>query len=134
MAFDLKFSMALKNAQQNAITTTLSTSAVMSLYPAPKPAGPDAAAGVTALVALPCSVTLAGAAASGILTLNAITAANASATGTAAWYRISTSGGTAHIDGTAGMGTNFDLNMINTSLTSGQPVSINNFATFTNAN
>ena len=51
------------------------------------------------------------------------TDASANATGTASWFRVTTSGGTAVYDGTVGTA-NADLVMNTTSLVAGGPVSV----------
>ncbi|QWE95350.1 hypothetical protein [Cupriavidus sp. EM10] len=50
----------------------------------------------------------------------------------ATWYRLKTSGGTAHIDGTVGI-SGADLNLNNTNIATGQTVSISS-STYSNAN
>ena len=107
MATNLKYSATLKNAQQNAITTSVGASGLLNIYSGSQPATPDTAITSQVLLAtLTCNATFAPAASGGVLTLNAITngtgTAGASTGTTAAWYRLTTSGGTAHIDGTVG--------------------------------
>jgi hypothetical protein len=98
----LQYSVALRNAQNDAITTIISTSGLLRIYAGSVPANVAASvAGNTLLAELACSATLAGASASGVLTFSAVsndTAANA--TGTASFFRLTTSGGTGHIQGT----------------------------------
>ena len=65
----------------------------------------------------------AAAAAASVLSPTLPANVNASATGTATWWRVTTSGGTFVIDGDVGT-SGSDLNLITTSITSGQPVSI----------
>jgi hypothetical protein len=137
MASNLKYSAALKNAQQNAITSQLGASAAFDLYSGTQPATPDTAITSQVLLAtLPCSATLAAAAAAGVLTLNAISngtgTAGAGAGTVATWYRLRTSGGVAHIDGTVGI-SGADLNINNTNIATGQTVSVTGY-TYTNAN
>ncbi len=136
MSSDLKYSAALKNAQQNAITTALGASALLEIFSGAQPANPDTAITSQVLLAtLTCNATFAPAAAGGVLTLNSITNGTGSAgasTGTAAtWFRLTTSGGTAHIDGSVGT-TGCDLNLNNTSIATGQTVSVTS-ATLSNA-
>jgi hypothetical protein len=128
MASNLKYSAALKNAQMNAITTTLGANALLEIYSGAQPANPDAAISAQVLLAtLTCNATFAPAASGGVLTLNSIAngtgTAGAGAGTTAAWYRLKTSGGTAHIDGTVGT-SGSDLNLNNTSIAVGQTVSV----------
>jgi hypothetical protein len=136
MASNLKYSATLKNAQQAAITTTLGASALLQIYSGAQPASPDTAISAQILLAsLTCNATFAGAPAAGVLTLNSISTgtgtAGASTGTTATWFRLTTSGGTAHIDGTVGITTS-DLNLNNTSIATGQSVSVTAF-TITNA-
>lgn len=136
MASNLKYSTVLKNAQQAAITTTLGANALLEIYSGAQPASPDTAIGAQVLLAtLTCNAVFAPAPAAGVLTLNAITGgtgtAGAGAGTNAAWYRLKTSGGTAHIDGTVGTGA-FDLNLNNVNIATGQAVTVAS-ATYTNA-
>lgn len=137
MAFNLKYSATLKNAQQNAITSTLGASALLEIYSGTQPATPDTAITSQVLLAtLTCNATFAAAAASGVLTLNAISngtgTAGAGAGTTATWFRLDTSGGVGQIDGTVGI-SGSDLNLNNTSIATGQTVSVTAF-TLTNGN
>lgn len=137
MATNLKYSAALKNAQQNAITSTVGASALLNIYSGTQPANPDTAITSQVLLAtLTCNATFAPSASGGVLTLNSITngtgTAGASTGTTATWYRLTTSGGTAHIDGTVGT-SGADLNLNNTSIATGQTVSVTS-ATYTNGN
>ena len=124
MASNLKFAVALKNAQLNSITSQVGTSGNLLLYTGTQPTNPDTAlSGNTLLVTLPLSSTMAPSAGSGVLTLNTITSANAVANGTATWGSLVTSGGTRIVDlscGTSGA----DINLGTTSITSGLTISI----------
>jgi hypothetical protein len=137
MANNLKYSVALKNAQQDAITTNAGASPVISIYSGTQPTNPDTSIGAAVeLAALPCSATMAAAAAAGVLTLNAITSgtgtAGASTGTTATWFRLWKAGKTVGVmDGTVGI-TGCDLNINNTSIATGQTVSISSY-TVTNA-
>jgi hypothetical protein len=139
MASNLKYSTPLKNAIQNAITTAAGAGAILNLYSGAQPASPDVAVGAQVLLASGvCSAALAAAAAGGVLTANAIAngtgLAAAGSPGTAAtWYRLTTSGGVALVDGsvaTAGA----DFNMTGTTvIATGIPVQFNGY-TLTNGN
>lgn len=138
MANNVKYSAALKNAQQNAITTTIGASGLLNIYSGTQPANPDTAVTSQVLLAtLTCNATFAPGASAGVLTLNAVTSgtgtAGAGAGTTATWFRFTTSGGTPHIDGTIGTGAGFDMNINNVSIATGQTVSVSS-ATDTNAN
>ena|ERR1700761_7014085 len=136
MAHNLVYSIALNQARFASLVTTVGASALIKIYDGTQPATPDTAITSQVLLAtLTCSSTFAPASSSAhpsVLTLNAVSSATAGNTSTAAWFRITTSGGTAHIDGTAGVGSTFDLNLNSTSITSGQTVSISS-GTFTSA-
>jgi hypothetical protein len=76
------------------------------------------------LATLTCSATF-GTDTNGVLTASAITSATAGASGTATFFRITTSGGTAVLQGTVGAtGSGADLILSTTTVTSGVTVSI----------
>lgn len=136
MALNLRYSAALKNAQQNAITTAVGASCLIDIMSGTQPANPDTAVTSQVILAtLTGNATFAPAAAGGVLTLNSITGgtgtAGAGAGTTATWFRLKTSGATAHIDGTVGI-SGADLNLNNTSIATGQAVSVTSW-TITNA-
>lgn len=121
----LSLSSTLRSAQMDAITTAVGASGFIDIYSGTPPANVGTAlAGNTLLAHLPCSATFAPGAASGVLTVNAITQdASADATGTATFFRATTSGGAAVVQGTVGT-SGADLNMNTTSIVSGGPVAI----------
>lgn len=125
MANNLKYSAALKNARLDQITSRVGTSGLLRLYDGSQPASPDTAVSTqTKLAELTCNATaFAGSATSGVLTANAISNANAVASGTASWFRLCKSDGTPVIDGTVGT-SGTDLIVDNTSINSGQQVSV----------
>lgn len=124
MANNLKYSAALKNARLDQITTKVGTSGLLRIYDGAQPANPDTAVTTqTKLAELTCNAAaFAGAASGSVLTANAISNATAVATGTAAWFRLCKSDGTAVVDGTVGT-SGTDLIIDNTSVASGQTVS-----------
>ena len=124
MASNLKYAVLLKNAKLDAITTQVGTSALLKIYDGSQPASPDTAISTqNLLVTLTCNASqFAAAASGGVLTASAISSGTAGATGTAAWFRLTTSGGTAKIDGTVGT-SGTDAIIDNTSIASGQTVS-----------
>ena len=125
MAKNLKYSTSLKNARLDAITTAVGASGLLRIYDGSQPADPNTAiTSQVKLAELACSATVAAAASAGVLTANAITAANAVASGTAAWYRLTTSGGTAVVDGTVGVTAGADLTIDNAAINAGQSVSV----------
>lgn len=116
----------LRNNQLDEITTRAGASALLRIYDGTRPATGGTATNL--LAELTCNATFAAAAASGVLTLNAITAdSSANATGTATWFRIVQSGGATHVlDGNVGT-SGSDLNLNSTSITVGGTVSITSF-------
>lgn len=123
MASNLKYSTALKNAKLDAITAQVGASALLKIYDGSQPAGPATAiTGQVLLATLTCNATFAPGASGGVLTANAVASATAGNTSTASWFRLTTSGGTAVIDGTVGT-SSADAIIDNTSIVSGQTVS-----------
>lgn len=131
MSSNLKYSVVLKNAQEAAIRTTLGANALINIYSGTQPANPDTAITSQVLLAtLTCSATF-GSESGGIETLNAITGgtgtAGAGSGGTqATWFRMTTSGGTAHIDGSVGT-SGCDLNLGSTLISTGESVSVSSW-------
>lgn len=121
----LAYSTTLRNAMLDAITSAAGSSALLNIYDGTRPSTGGTA--TTLLAQLTCNATFAPSASSGVLTLNSITQdSSANATGTATWFRITTSGGTFVMDGNVGT-SGSDLNLTTTSITSGQPVSVTSF-------
>jgi hypothetical protein len=119
IAYDV---VSIRNVMLDAITTRAGASALLRIYDGSRPATGGAV--TTLLAQLTCNATFAPAAAAGVLTLNAITGANASASGTATWFRIVQSGGANFVlDGSVGT-SGSDLNLTTTTIVSGQPVSV----------
>lgn len=121
-------------AEVNALAATVN-GGTLNIYSGTQPADANTAlSGQVLLVTLTLSATaFAAAAASGspgskVVTAaaNAITAGTAAATGTAAWFRILTSGSAACIDGSVGT-SGCDLNLSSTAITSGAVVSVSSF-------
>ena len=125
----LKYSTTLRNAQLDAITTAVGTSGILRIYSGSRPANVAAAITGTLLAECVCNASAFAAAASGgVLTANAIANdSSANASGTASHYRLFRSDGTtAVIDGDVST-SGADLNLDNTSINSGQVVSITSF-------
>lgn len=117
----LGYSTTLRNAQLDAITTAAGASAKLTIYNGTRPATGGTA--TTQLAQLTCNATFAPSSSGGVLTLNSISSVAASATGTATWFRITTSGGTFVMDGDVST-SGSDLNLNSTSITSGGTVSV----------
>lgn len=128
----LAFSTTIRNAQADAITSTVGASGLLRIYSGSRPASGGTA--TTLLAELTCNATFAPGASSGVLTLNAVTQdSSADATGTATWFRIVTSGGTFCIDGNVGT-SGSDLNLTSTSIVTGGVVSMSTPRTITMGN
>jgi len=123
MANNLNYKTTLRNARLDAITTAIGSSGKLKIYSGSQPTDADTAlSGQTLLASLPLSATAAPAAASGVLTFNSITNdSSADATGTAAWFTITTSADVRVVDGTVGT-SGADMIIDNTSISSGQVV------------
>jgi hypothetical protein len=130
----LSLTTALRNNRLDQITTALGASPLLRIYDGSVPANVGTALGAQVLLAeLTMSATPFPAASGGVLTANAITQdSSANATGTATFFRLTTSGGTAVVQGTVGT-SGADLNLNTTSIVSGGPVQVTSL-TITEAN
>lgn len=125
----IKQTTAVRNAQLDALNSQTGTSAKLRIYNGTRPANANTAiTSQTMLVELTCNATAFAAAASGgVLTANAISNGTAAATGTASWFRLWQSNGTTAImDGDVST-SGADLNINNTSIATGQTVSVTSF-------
>lgn len=122
----IQMSVALRNARLDAITTAVGGSALIEIYTGAQPASCAAADSGTKLATLTGNVTFAPGASSGVLTLNSITGdSSADATGTAAHYRLKTSGGTCHMQGTVtATGGGGDMTFTSVSFVSTEPITM----------
>lgn len=122
----LGFNVTLRNNMADQITARAGASALLRIYDGTRPATGGTV--TTLLAELTCNPTFAPGAASGVLTLNAITQdSSANATGTATWFRIVQSDGTTHVlDGNVGT-SGSDLNLSTTSIVLTQPVSVTSY-------
>jgi len=120
------YSATLRNNRLDAITTAVGTSGLLRIYDGARPATGGAA--TTLLAELACSATFAPAASAGVLTANAISDDTvADNTGTATWFRVTTSAGTQVVDGDAGeAGT--ELILDDASIVAGGVVAVNSLA------
>ena len=124
----LAYSTALRNAKADATTTAVGNAGKLRIYNGARPASGGAA--TTLLSEHTTGTPYAPAAAAGVLSPTLPANVNASATGTATWFRVTTSAGAFVADGdVAASGS--DLNLISTSITSGQPVQITGWTTTT---
>ena len=127
LAFDV---VSIRNTMLDSITTRAGASALLRFYDSTGTGRPATGAAVTTqvkLAELVCNATFAPASSGGILTLNAIAAANALATGTCTWFRIVKADGTTFVmDGNVGT-SGSDLNMNATAFTVGVQISVTAF-------
>ena len=122
----LAYSTTVRNAMLDAITTAIGSNGLLRIYDGSRPASGGTA--TTKLAELALSATAAAAASGGVLTFNSITQdSSADASGTATWFRVTTSGGTFVIDGSVGT-SGSDLNLVTTTIVAGQPVQVSSFA------
>jgi len=122
----LGYSETLRNNMLDEITALAGTNAKLLIYNGTRPATGGAA--TTLLAQLTCDATaFAAAASAGALTLNTIVQdSSADASGTASWFRITSSADVHVLDGDVGT-SGSDLNLTTTLITATQPVSITSF-------
>lgn len=129
MALNPHYRESTRNIWLDAITTNLSTSAVFVIYAGVQPANVNAATTaantVVASLAFPATNAF-GAAASGVITANTITADSSAAGGTAAWFSLQKATGLRIADGSVGT-SGADLNLNAVAITTGAAVSISAF-------
>lgn len=121
----LSYTTTERNARLDVLTTNIGASGIVKIYSGSVPANVGTALTSQVLLAqLACSSTFAPASSGGVLTANAITTeSSADGTGTATFFRITTSGGTAEIQGSVGTSAT-DLILNTTSIVAGAAVSI----------
>ena len=119
----LKISDAAANAQASALATTAGSNCVLEIRTGAAPANPGLAATGTLLVSVPISG--AWTATGDAIAAADPAAANPAAAGTAAHFRLKTSGGAAIADGTVtATGGGGDLTLGSTTITVGVPVDL----------
>jgi hypothetical protein len=130
MPTDLKYSNSVKNARMSALNTAIGASCKIQLYDGAKPAGPDTAITTqTKLAEWTGNAGGFGSVAGNVLTASAVASVTALANGTATWFRVTTSGGSAVFDGNAGLsGSTPDMVLSSTSITSGQTCTFNSLS------
>ncbi len=129
----IQLAVLTRNARLDAIETEVGTTPVLKLFTGAQPANCAAANSGTELWSETCPSDWMAAASSGAKALAGTWQANAIATGTAAHFRLYASDGTTcKMQGSVGIGTG-DLQLDNTSLASGQSVTITAF-TLTDGN
>lgn len=129
----VQLSVAVRNARLDAVETVVGTSPKLQIRTGAQPADCAAANSGTLLWEEDCPVDWAAAAAAGAKAKSGTWTAAAAATGTAAHFRMQDSAGTTcHIQGSVGLGSG-DLSLDNTSIASGQTVTVSTF-TLTDGN
>lgn len=125
----LQYSVDLRNAQLDAIETILGTSPVLEIRTGAPPANVAAADSGTVLATLNLPSDFMAAAASGSKAKSGTWEdTSADATGTAAHFRLKTSGGVAKIQGTVTLtGGGGDMEVDNTSFVAGQQFTVTTF-------
>lgn len=122
----LQFSTTLRDNMNTQIINSATAGTTLNIYSGTAPSSVGTAlSGNTLLVSLPCSATI-GTESSGVLTFNSITQTNATATGTATFFRLLNGSSVAFMQGTVGT-SGADLNLNTTSIVSGGPVNITSF-------
>lgn len=124
MPTNLKYSNGTRNAQQQGLITYAGSGALINIYAGSQPANANTAiSGQTLLVTLTVSGSF-GTDSNGTITLSTVTNGTAVATGTASFFRITQSNGTTVVmDGSVAT-SDADLVLNNTSIATGQVVSI----------
>lgn len=124
----LRLSTATRNTRGNAISTAIDAGAgagTLAIYSGSIPTSPASPPNGTLLVTFTLADPVAGAAVNGVVTWNAIAATNVATSGTAGWFRVADSNGTAIFDGTVtATGAGGDLQLDSTALVSGRLISI----------
>lgn len=125
----LQASVAVRNARADVVESTIGTAAVVKIFTGAAPANCAAANSGTELFSVAVASDWLSAASSGAKALSATATAAAIATGTAGHFRVYASDGTTcHLQGTVtATGGGGDMTVDNTSIASGQDVTINTF-------
>lgn len=132
----IQLSTSVRNARLDAIETAISTAPLLRIYSGAMPANCAAAATGTLLAEMPLPSDWMAAASSGSKAMSGTWQdASANAAGTAGYFRIyDAAGTTCHLQGTVtATGGGGDLQLDNTSIASGQSVTITTFS-LTDAN
>lgn len=124
----LQESVAVRNARLDAIETQIGLTAVLKIFSGAVPANCAAADPAGALIAITLPSDWMSAAASGVKAKLGTWSGTASGTGTALSFRIYASDGTTcGMQGTVGQGSG-DMSLDNTSVASGQTVTVSSFS------
>lgn len=123
----LQFDSTVRTTWGTDLASDAGTSALLRIYTGAAPATCATAASGTKLAELTCNATQFGTASGGVLTVSSITSNTAVATGTAGYFRVYDSAGTTcKIQGTVAT-SGADLNITNTSINTGDNVSVSSW-------
>jgi hypothetical protein len=124
MASNLKYSNGTRNAQQQGLITFAGSGCLINIYQGTQPASANTAISTqTQLVSLPIAGSF-GTDSNGTITISAVTSANATASGTAQFFRIFKSDGTTVVmDGSVGT-TDADMILNTVAIANTQTVTI----------
>lgn len=122
----LQFDTTDRSAWLTTLNTAIGASATIKLFTGSAPANVAASEVGTLLATLTGNASGFGSVSSGVLTAGAVTSATAAATGTVGHFRVATSGGTVIMQGTVAT-SGADLNITNTSINSGDTVSVSSW-------
>ena len=124
MASNLKYSNGTRNAQQQGLITYAGSGSIIHIYQGTQPTNANTAiSGQTLLVSLTVTGSF-GTDSNGTITLSSVANGTAVATGTAQFFRITQSdNSTVVMDGSVGT-SGCDMNLDNTSIATGQTVTI----------
>ena len=124
----LQYSVPVNNARLDSVETTVGVSASLKIYTGTAPANCAAAATGTLLISIALPSDWMSAAASGVKSKLGTWSGSASAAGTAGYFRITDTAGTAvGLQGTAGMSAT-DLILDNSNISATQVVTVNTFS------
>jgi hypothetical protein len=119
MAHAISLAATTANAIADAVAARCDGGTIL-VYSGAKPATADTATAETLLATCTFANPAFSGAVAGVATAHAITQdASADADGTAAWFRVLALGGATVFDGTVGVGTNFDCNVVSTTVVAG---------------
>lgn len=118
----IQYSTTHRSNAMTQLNTDIGTNAQIIIYSGSMPANVGTAPSGTLLVQFAGNASGFGSVASGVLTAAAVAGVTAAASGTAGYFRINTSGGTAVLQGTCGT-SSADMILSNTSINSGQSCS-----------
>ena len=131
-----QYSTTVRNAANDQIQTTIGTAPLLKFYTGSVPATCATAVSGTLLISITLPSTWLGASSSGVKSLSGTWSGTASGTGTAGYYRIyDSTGTTCHEQGTiTATGGGGDITLDNTSIASGQTVTVSTYTkTFSGA-